>query len=116
MVDTERRRAERVAHAFVVRYKFVWAGEAVWSVSTLRNFSRVGARFLSERLFGEGDELVLQVLLPTAKEPVWVRARVIWIKPAQWGTFDLGVAFEPTETAARKAITDAADFFTRKKL
>lgn len=116
MAERERRLAERVAHAFVVRYKFIWAGEAMWSVSTLRNFSRVGARFLSERLFGEGDKLVLQLLLPTFKEPVWVRARVIWTKPAQWGTFGLGVAFEPTEAAARKAITDAADFFLRKKL
>lgn len=116
MADTERRHAERVAHAFVVRYKFVWAGEAVWLVSTLRNFSRIGVRFLSERRFGEGDELVLQLFLPTSKEPVWVRARVMWTKPAQWGTFDLGVAFEPTEAAARKAITDAADFFLRKKL
>ena len=114
MGDVERRRATRVARTFIVRYQSSWSGERFWSASTLRNFSRAGARFLVERELKVASSMLLQLVLPTSKQPVWVSARVVWSRPAQWGTVDLGVEFEPAETSAVEAIAEAADFFLRK--
>ena len=115
MSQPEHRRAARFIRAFVVRYQAFGAKSDAWLTSTLRNFSSVGARFLSGQPFRMGETIVLQLLLPTSRQPIVLKARVVWNKPGSLGSMDIGVEFEPTELAARKAISDAAQFFLRKQ-
>jgi Tfp pilus assembly protein PilZ len=114
MSQAERRRAGRIIRSFMVRYKSFAAGEGAWLTSTLRNFSAGGARFLCEREFRARDAMLLQLLLPTAREPIALKARVAWTQPASLGMVDLGVAFEPSDARAAGAIAQAARFFTAK--
>lgn len=115
MTQAERPRATRFVRSFVVRYQSLEAGSNAWLTSTLRNFSSTGARFLCERAFRVGEAMVLQLVLPTSREPIMLKARVVWTKPSLLGVLEVGVAFEPSEMTAARAIADAADFYLRKK-
>lgn len=112
MNETERRRAMRIIRSFIVRYA---SGSGSWPVSTLRNFSTCGARFFCERAFQVGETCILQFILPTSREPVVLKARVVWTKPSPFGMVDLGVSFEPSDAHAKQALTNAANFFLTKK-
>ena len=115
MTQAERRRAVRIIRSFMVRYKSFASGDGAWLTSTLRNFSSTGARFLCERVFEQREAMLLQLLLPTAKDPVALKARVIWAKPASLGMAEVGVAFEPGDAHAAAAVTHAARFYAAKR-
>jgi hypothetical protein len=112
----EARKTGRVKRAFLVRYRTPGVSSGrVWSTSPLRDFSGTGVRFLAEHPFEAGQRMTLQLLLPMAREPVEVAARVAWAKPTMSGLVELGVAFEAEqEERARRLIHDAAAFFLRK--
>ncbi len=112
MSETEHRRAIRIIRSFLVRYA---SGPGSWPVSTLRNFSTYGARFFCERTFRVGEAMMVQLILPTSREPVVLKARVVWTKPSSFGLVDLGVSFEPSDERSTKALTNAANFFLTKK-
>ena len=116
MSETERRRVMRIIRSFIVRYPSPTSGQGFWLVSTLRNFSTCGARFFCERTFRVGEAMIVQLILPTSREPVVLKARVVWVKAlALLGMVDLGVSFEPSDEQATKALTSAANFFLTKK-
>ena len=115
MKETERRRAMRIIRSFIVRYPSLASGPGFWLVSTLRNFSTGGARFFCERTFQVGETMIAQLILPTSREPVVLKARVVWTKPSPFGMADLGVSFEPSDAHAKQALTNAANFFLTKK-
>ena len=57
----------------------------------------------------------MQLLLPTAKDPVRLRARIAWAKPAQLGMVELGVTFDPGDTAIQQKIDAAVAHFLSKE-
>ena len=106
----------RIIRSFLVRYPSPASGQGFWLVSTLRNFSTCGARFFCERTFRVGETTKIQLILPTSREPVVLKARVVWTKASSlFGMVDLGVAFEPSDEQSTKALTSAANFFLTKK-
>ena len=107
---------DRIARAFMVRYQPPASrGSDSWATSPLKNFSRTGARFFSDYEFKIGEWILLQMLLPVSKQPVWVKARVVWMKPAPMGIVDVGVAFGLSDPAAQQAIDQAATFLQRRR-
>ena len=111
---SERRQGDRVARAFMVRYQPPASrGSDSWAMSPLKNFSRTGARFFSDYEFKVGEWILLQMLLPSSKQPVWLKARVVWMKPGPMGMVDVGVAFGLSEPAAQQAIEQAVTFLQR---
>jgi len=98
----------------MARYRAPAGGEAGWLASPLRDLSSGGARFLSEHAFAVGSELEMQLLLPTTKDPVRLQARVAWSKPAQLGMVELGVTFDPGDTAIQQSIDAAVSHFLGK--
>ena len=115
MSEAERRRAIRIIHSFIVRYQSLPAAPRSWLVSTLRDFSQTGARFLCDHPFGVGETMNPQLGLPTSKEPVTLTARVVWTKPSRLDVTELGIEFTPPDERAASVITAAADFFLVKK-
>ena len=103
----ELRRRPRVAHRLLVRYQPPVEGAAEWLVSPLRDLSSGGARFLSERPFAVGELFKLQLLLPNMPEPIWVMARVAWVKPTVMEMQELGVTFEAGDAAIQRLIDEA---------
>ena len=110
MIVPDRR---RIAHTFIVRYPWSQSGQTMWWVSSLRDFSRTGARFLSEQPVRVGEDVNLQLLLPIAREPVWIRARVVSSKPIARHVFDVEVKFQSGPVDAQHAINDAAALLER---
>ena len=91
----ERRRHPRVEYPFMVRYQSR-RRPGTWRMAPLHNLSVCGARFLCECPFEIGEALDLELILPSAKEPVTLKARVVWSKVANaaLSLHEYGVAFE----------------------
>ena len=115
MNDDDRRAAQRIARSFLVRYHAQEGQGMAWDTAPLRDFSETGARFLAQSACQQGDALILQLILPMSREPVWVTARVVWVKPVQWEMQELGVAFEPGDDQTKQAIAAAAAFFQKRQ-
>ena len=112
----ERRGAPRVDKRFMVKYRCPAAGQTEWMLSPIRDLSTKGIRFISELGFTVGNELELQLCLPTADQPVAIGATVMWAKPAS--TKDLtehGVSFSEQDADAKQQVERATEFFLRKQ-
>lgn len=107
----EQRHDPRVAHPFMVRYQC----QESWHVSPLKDFSTTGARFVADYPFTQGEVLDAQMIFPLARQPIAVRARIVWMKPTQWGLVELGVTFELGDAEAKQAIEAAVAHFLRKQ-
>lgn len=116
MGEAENRRSPRVARSFMARYRVARAQESLWLVSPLRDLSSGGARFLSERTsLAAGDPLEMQLILPTAQQPLPLNARVAWVKRgALMTTVEVGVTFDPGDSAIQQTIDDAVKHFLKK--
>ena len=113
MSDLEHRRDPRIAHGFMVRYRL--PRESSWSVSPLRDLSSSGARFLGERSFDVGSDLELQLVLPLAKEPLVVQARVARASPGPMNLVEYGVTFQAEAASIQQMIDVAVSHFLRKQ-
>jgi hypothetical protein len=112
--EPENRKRPRVHHPFMVRYRR--PGETLWSVSPLKDLSGGGARFIAEGQIPDQTIFELQLLLPTAAQPVWVKARVTWVKQLRQGLMtELGVTFTPDDIAGQHAIDTAVDHYRNKE-
>ena len=115
MSDQEPRRDPRVTHAFIIRYRPVGEAGSGWLVSPLRDLSTHGARFLSERDFPVGSSLDAQLQLGFSQQPVQLRARVAWVKPAQLMKMsEVGVTFDPGDPATQQALDAAVNRFIQR--
>ena len=83
MTTNDQRRAPRVSHPFMIRYRPLGTDPAGWLVSPLQDLSRGGARFLSERPFYVGMVLEAQLLLPFSRDPMPLEARVAFFGEAR---------------------------------
>ncbi len=61
-----------------------------------------------------GVLLQTQLLLPTAAQPMEIKARVAWAKPVQFGMTELGVTFDPADMGTQQKIDSAVEHFLRK--
>ena len=110
----EDRRLPRVTRHFMVRFRSSGEEQGGWMVSSLRDLSSGGARFLSEESFDVGTTLELHLVLPGAQEPVALKARVAWVKPTRMNMVELGVTFDPGDAAIQRTIDAAVAHFLRK--
>ena len=111
---SEQRRSPRVEHHFMARYMVPGRSPKQWLVSPLRDLSSGGARFLSECPFTVKDTFELQLVLPNARQPVLLNARVAWTRPGPMGMQEIGVTFDPGDTAMQAIIDAAVARFTQK--
>ncbi len=109
-MSEDQRREPRISRGFMIRYRA--AGDASgWLVSPLRDLSRSGARFFSERAFDVGTVLDAFLVLPASDAPVALQATVARSQPGPLGMAELGVAFQPPDTVAQGAINAAVARF-----
>ena len=113
MGEAEHRRAPRVARALMIRYQP--RGNSAWLLSSLRDLSSGGARFLSEHLFAGGEVVEVQLVLPTVSQPVPLKARVAWTKPWRAGLLEVGITFDPGDAGIQRTIDEAISRFLGRK-
>ncbi|OGX29396.1 MAG: hypothetical protein A3B78_01145 [Omnitrophica WOR_2 bacterium RIFCSPHIGHO2_02_FULL_67_20] len=113
MGEAEHRRAPRIARPFMVRYQP--SGKSTWLMSPLRDLSSGGARFLSEHAFAAGAVFEIQIVLPTASQPVPLKARVAWVKPWRAGLLEVGITFDPGDALIQRTIDEAISRFLGRK-
>lgn len=90
----ERRRDSRLAQPFQVRYRLYGELTESWRTAMTVNLSASGLRFRSADLMEIGRELQVELLLPTSKEPLVLRARIIWSQPMASGVTENGAEFD----------------------
>lgn len=115
MSESEHRRDPRITRSFMVRYRAKDAQSLSWSLSPLRDLSGSGARFMCEGAFPVGTLLELQLLLPTMKQPVSLKALVAWAKPGPFDLAEHGVTFDETDPQIQRLIDIAVVFFLSKE-
>lgn len=115
MADADNRRNPRIARSFIARYRVAHPQDFSWLVSPLRDLSSGGARFLCERRLVVGDLLEMQLILPVAAQPVPLTARVAWVKPGPLNMVEVGVTFDPGDSAIQQTIDDAVTHFLKKR-
>lgn len=113
MSDHEHRRSPRITQGFLVRYRR--PGETSWFVSSLRDLSSHGVRFIGECVFDVGTELELQLVLPMAKGPLALQGRVIRTTPGPMRLTAYGVTFQAGEASVQEMIDEAVAYFLRKQ-
>lgn len=113
MSGDEQRREPRVSHGFMIRFRAEGASSG-WLVSPLRDLSRGGARFFSERPFDVGTVLDAYLVLPASEAPVSLQAKIARSQPAPMGMVELGVTFQPVDAAAQDAIDAAVARFLNR--
>ena len=112
---SDQRRGPRVGQHFMARYVIPGRAPKQWLVSPLRDLSSGGARFLSEHPFASKDVLELQLVLPNAQQPVVLKARVAWIRPAPMGMHEVGVTFDPGDATIQSTIDTAVNRIWEKR-
>lgn len=112
---SEQRKSPRVEHHFMARYVVPGRSPKQWLVSPLRDLSSGGARFLSETPFAVGDTFELQLVLPNAQQPVLLKAKIAWIRPGPMSMQEVGVTFDPGDSAMQAVIDAAVARFVEKE-
>ncbi len=113
MDEQEHRESPRVSRPFLVRYRGLGEGQRTWLVAPLHDFSDHGAHFISEQSFIVGDQVELQLRLPTAPSALTLPATVAWTKLAKFGLIELGVTFQPVDETTQQGIRQAVAHFLR---
>ena len=112
----QRRNSPRVVSQIVVRYRLPSA--SVWHVTTLKDFSRDGARLMCEEPFSPGQQLELSLGLPLFPHAVQFQAQVVWSKPRFLGSMAIaehGVTFSSIDDVVRGTIDRAVRRFLSKR-
>lgn len=89
----ERRRDSRLAQPFQARYRLYGELTESWRTITTVNLSASGLRFRSPNLMEVGQELQLELALPSYREPLTIRGRIIWSQPMASGVVENGAEF-----------------------
>ena len=103
----------RVPHPIMVRYRF--ASSSTWHTGPVRDFSRTGARLISEAPVKIGDVMELWLGEPLFREPVAIIAKVIWLKEysSRLQLTEVGLLFPNIDPMIKMAITEAVVRFIK---
>ena len=102
----ERRLALRAPGHFTIGYRKLSDLEH-WQISPLKDFSRLGVRFISDERLEPDQPLELRLRLPRMVGPVDISSRVVWRRPAFSGVLEMsevGVAFFNPDPELQHAI------------
>ena len=106
MDGTERRRFIRVQHPFTIRYRDAADPGQPWLITTVRDLSLGGVRFIADQAFDVGHAIDLQVVVPASRQSIFLKAHVVWANPKNplLQLYEYGLAFDVIDTALQQLI------------
>ena len=111
----ERRHFPRVSQPFGVQYRRSSELGDVWHAVQTLNLGAGGIRFRDTELLNIGDELDLQIQLPSAQEVLTVRGCVAWSQLEASGVTDTGVAFVEATERQQQAVDNLVQFLRKSE-
>ncbi len=99
----DKRKSDRLALPIKMAYTVL--PENKWSKPILiEDISGHGIKFIHTKAIDLGTELNLKIILPggNANKPISVKASTVWCKPANRGTYQIGVNFNKMDSEDRK--------------
>ena len=106
------RRDPRAEKAFMVGYRGAGDSEPPILVP-LKDLSRSGARFLTDREFLVGRVLELELRVPTAQRPMPLAASVVRVRKGPLGLYEHAVQFESVTVTSQQLIDEAVKSFLK---
>jgi len=105
--NDEKRRFQRIAIHFPLKYKDL-KGASIESRGTVsKNISEGGIRFRSDRFISLACRLVVELNLPDISEPIKVVSKIAWIKKLPVGDdYEVGNQFLEMRRKDRDSIRD----------
>ena len=112
-MSQEHRRNPRTVKPILAKFR---TPKGEWAAAPLRDFSRVGARFLTERTFPVGTRLEMRLAVPMVKSPVALHAIVVRSMVKASGIYhEHAVAFEAVDQPTSRLLAEAVNFFLKKE-
>lgn len=112
----EQRRFPRVREPFVIQYRVADGVTSSWRRVTVSNLSAGGVRFRCvEEPLDAGTPLTIQVTLPGSREPLTLKATVVWTQLQASGVTEVGAEFCGLDTE-QQLMSDRLVGFLRMSL
>ena len=102
----ESRKFPRVPGSFETKYRVCGDFTQSWHLAKTLDLSAVGIRLLADQLLEGNMTLEIQITLPSLYNPLFLNARVVWVKTAAPDMTECGVEFSDVSTE-QKAQIDA---------
>jgi c-di-GMP-binding flagellar brake protein YcgR len=110
----ERRKDYRASGNFIVSYRVLEEAGKV-DISQTKNLGLGGMLLTTNRQFGAGTKLALQIRLPFDPNPLILVARVLESRQIVKNLiYDTRLVFLAVDEAHRKAITETVDYYLKK--
>ncbi len=111
----ERRQFPRVLQPFDAHYRFYGDLMGGWRVVRTLNLGAGGMRFRSEDQLEVGARLEIQLNLPIFREPLVLRAQVIWCQTLAAGVVENGVEFVDVTSEQGEEIDELVRFLVKQE-
>jgi Tfp pilus assembly protein PilZ len=112
-MGSEQRQFDRANSSFAVQCRRVAVPAELWQEALVVNFSAGGVGLQTGSAFGMGEQLEVEIRLPSAPAPLVVQGRVVRAEPPGAATFHYGLEFTDV-TPDQRAEIDALVQFLRK--
>lgn len=109
----EDRRFSRLSQPFEVKYHIYGDLMQTWKAVRTLDLSASGMRFEGSDLIEEGNQLEVQLAIPSRQQPLVLRGQVVWSNVLSGGTVECGVEFLETRSEQAAYIDEVVRFFNR---
>lgn len=109
----ERRRFFRVPIPFDAKYRFFGELTQGWRTVRTLNLSAGGMRFKSSDLLDVGGFVEVQIQLPSEREPLMLRGRIVWSQAQASGVTENGLEFLEATPQQQAKIDELVDFLKK---
>lgn len=117
--DPNQRQTDRVRHHIYVRARQVkpFDPKAAWEIYTVRNLSKNGILFYSNRAYLSDTELEIRITNPYIADESICWGRVVRSSPSEKmkGYFDTALELIKIDSPTRKALDKTIEFFLDKR-
>lgn len=110
MGGAERRRFSRVPLSLTVQCRPFGGFAELWQTVQALDLSAVGMRVRSEEPFGFWTTLETRIQIPSLREPLEVRGRVVWSQTPPTGLMEMGIEFIDVSPEQQEQIDELVQF------
>jgi hypothetical protein len=110
----ERRKYPRVSGRFIVSYRILHDIDSV-DITQTKNISLGGMLLTTNKQFGQGTNLALEIRLPFDPNPIMLIGKVLESKEISRNLiYDTRLMFLAVDEKHRKIITETVDYYIKK--
>ncbi|MBI4342516.1 MAG: PilZ domain-containing protein [Candidatus Omnitrophica bacterium] len=111
----ERRRFPRVPQSFAAQCRSLGGLSESWRAVRTVDLSAVGMRVRSDEPFEFWTTLEIRIQVPSLREPLDLRGRVVWSRTPPSGMTEMGIEFVDLGPEQQEQIDELVQFLTDRE-